>query len=103
MTEWQPRHLAEQPGRTFVITGSNSGVGLQAARDLVGRGPHVVLACHDTAAGERERAAITAEARGTAEVRELVLAVLDSFAAFAKGLTEQLETDGRLLNALVCN
>src|SRR3954468_14234950 len=103
MTEWQPRHLAEQTGRTFVITGSHSGVGLEAARDLVGRGAHVVLACRDTAAGERARAAITADARGTAEVRELDLADLDSVAAFAKGLTEQLETDGRLLNALVCN
>src|SRR3954451_16431100 len=103
MTEWQPRHLAEQTGRTFVITGSNSGVGLEAARDLVGRGAHVVPACRDTAAGERARAAITADARGSAEVRELDLADLDSVAAFAKGLSEQLETDGRLLNALVCN
>jgi len=103
MTEWQPRHLAEQTGRTFVITGANSGVGLEAARDLVGRGAHVVLACRDTAAGERARAAITSDARGTAEVRELDLADLDSVASFAKGLTEQLETDGRLLNALVCN
>src|SRR3954447_12581934 len=103
MTEWQPRHLAEQTGRTFVITGANSGVGLEAARDLVGRGAHVVLACRDTAAAERARAAITADARGTAEGRELDLADLDSVAAFAKGLTEQLESDGRLLNALVCN
>src|SRR3954451_15930252 len=103
MTEWQPRHLAEQTGRTFVITGANSGVGLEAARDLVGRGAHVVLACRDTAAGERARAAITADVRGTAEVRELDLADLDSVAAFAKGLTEQLDAEGRLLNALVCN
>ena len=103
MTEWQPRSLAEQTGRTFVITGANSGVGLEAARDLVGRGAHVVLACRDTAAGERARAQITDNARGTAEVRELDLADLDSVAAFAKGLTEQLDADGRLLNALVCN
>jgi NAD(P)-dependent dehydrogenase (short-subunit alcohol dehydrogenase family) len=103
MSGWQARQLAEQTGRTFVITGANSGVGLEAARDLVGRGAHVVLACRDTAAGERARADITKGVRGTAEVRELDLADLDSVAAFAKGLTEQLETDGRLLNALVCN
>jgi NAD(P)-dependent dehydrogenase (short-subunit alcohol dehydrogenase family) len=104
MTGWQARHLAEQTGRTFVITGSNSGIGLEAARDLVGRGGHVVLAVRDVAAGEQARAAITADgASGSAEVRHLDLADLDSVAAFAKGLSEQLESDGRLLNALVCN
>ena len=103
MTGWQARQLAEQTGRTFVITGANSGVGLEAARDLVGRGAHVVLACRNVAAGERARAEISKGGRGSAEVRELDLADLDSVAAFAKGLTEQLDADGRLLNALVCN
>mgnify|MGYP001793933458 CR=1 FL=1 len=93
MSRWQARQLAEQTGRTFVITGANSGVGLEAARDLVGRGGHVVLACRDVAAGERAKAEILAGARGTAEVRELDLADLDSVAAFAKALTEQLESD----------
>jgi NAD(P)-dependent dehydrogenase (short-subunit alcohol dehydrogenase family) len=104
MTAWTARQLAEQTGRTFVITGSNSGVGLEAARDLAGRGGHVVLAVRDLEAGERARAAITTGgAKGSAEVRHLDLADLDSVAAFAKGLTEQLDADGRLLNALVCN
>jgi NAD(P)-dependent dehydrogenase (short-subunit alcohol dehydrogenase family) len=104
MTAWTARQLAEQTGRTFVITGANSGVGLEAARDLAGRGGHVVLAVRDLDKGEQARAAITAAgAKGSAEVRHLDLADLDSVAAFAKGLTEQLETDGRLLNALVCN
>lgn len=103
MTTWQARQLAEQTGRTFVITGANSGIGLEAARDLVGRGGHVVLAVRDLASGEQARAAITAGAKGSAEVRHLDLADLDSVAGFAKDLTEQLETDGRLLNALVCN
>ncbi len=102
MSGWQPRQLAEQTGRTVVITGANSGIGLAAARDLVGRGAHVVLACRDTAAGDKARASL-AGTRGTAEVRELDLADLDSVAAFAKGLTEQLDADGRSLNALVCN
>jgi NAD(P)-dependent dehydrogenase (short-subunit alcohol dehydrogenase family) len=103
MTGWQARELAEQTGRTFVITGANSGIGLEAARDLVARGAHVVLACRDVDAGEAARAAITTEGRGTAEVRRLDLADLDSVASFAKQLMEQLDADGRLLNALVCN
>jgi NAD(P)-dependent dehydrogenase (short-subunit alcohol dehydrogenase family) len=104
MTAWTPRQLAEQTGRTFVITGSNSGIGLEAARDLVGRGGHVVLAVRDVEAGERAAAEITAGGvSGSAEVRELDLADLDSVSTFAKELSEQLDADGRLLNALVCN
>src|SRR3954454_5872616 len=104
MTAWTARQLAEQTGRTFVITGGNSGIGLEAARDLAGRGGQVVLAVRDLEKGEQARAAITANgAKGTAEVRHLDLADLDSVAAFAKGLSEQLDADGRLLNALVCN
>jgi NAD(P)-dependent dehydrogenase (short-subunit alcohol dehydrogenase family) len=104
MSTWTARSLAEQIGRTFVITGANSGIGLEAARDLVGRGGHVVLAVRDLARGEQARAALTATGgTGTAEVRHLDLADLDSVAAFAKELTEKIETDGRLLNALVCN
>jgi NAD(P)-dependent dehydrogenase (short-subunit alcohol dehydrogenase family) len=103
MTGWQARQLAEQTGRTFVITGANSGVGLETARDLVGRGGHVVLAVRDLAKGEQARSEITRGASGSAEVRRLDLSDLDSVASFAKDLAEQLEASGRLLNALVCN
>ena len=101
MTSWQPRQLAEQTGRTFVITGANSGVGLEAARDLVGRGAHVVLACRDLAAGERARAGLSH--RGTAEVRHLDLADLDSVARFGTELTADLDAAQRPLHAVVCN
>src|SRR4051794_33316519 len=104
MTAWTARALAEQTGRTFVITGANSGIGLEAARELVHRGAHVVLAVRDLPKGEAARAAITGGgAKGSAEVRHLDLADLDSVALFAKELPEQLDSDKRMLNALVCN
>ena len=94
---WHPRQLAQQTGRTFVITGANSGIGREAARDLVQRGAHVVLAVRDVAKGEKARAGFTGP--GTSSVAELDLTDLDSVETFAKTVAGEL--DG--LHALVCN
>ena len=94
---WHPRQLAQQIGRTFVITGANSGIGLEAARDLVGRGAHVILAVRDTRKGEQARSTLTGQ--GTSSVLELDVADLDSVASFDK--TASAELTG--LSALVCN
>ena len=41
-------------GKTFVITGSNSGIGLEAARDLSKRGARVVMACRNIESANQE-------------------------------------------------
>jgi NAD(P)-dependent dehydrogenase (short-subunit alcohol dehydrogenase family) len=74
-------------GRTVVITGGNSGIGLEAAKALRDQGAEVVLACRDVARSQQQ-------APGFA-VRELDLADLDSVARFAEG-TDRVD-------ALVCN
>jgi hypothetical protein len=40
-------------GKTALITGANSGLGLESARALAGKGAHVILAVRDSAKGER--------------------------------------------------
>jgi nucleoside-diphosphate-sugar epimerase len=67
-------------GRTAVVTGANSGIGLAAARALAAGGWRVVLAVRDTAKGERAAAGI----EGETEVRPLDLADLASVRAFAE-------------------
>ena len=94
---WHPRQLAQQTGRTFVVTGANSGIGLETARDLVSRGGNVVLAVRDTDKGRQAAATLTGP--GTATVAELDLADLDSVERFAKSLSAEQES----LSALVCN
>ena len=96
---WTPRSLAEQTGRSFVITGANSGIGLEAARELVSRGATVVLACRDTVKGQRARDQILRGAAGSALVLPLDLTDLDSVSAFGHDLRNHLPA----LSGLVCN
>jgi NAD(P)-dependent dehydrogenase (short-subunit alcohol dehydrogenase family) len=78
-SKWIARDLPRQDGRTFVVTGANSGIGLVAARELGRAGARVVLAVRDTAKGEQAAASI----EGETEVRRLDLADLGSVRAFA--------------------
>ena len=66
-------------GRTIVVTGANSGIGLAAARAFAARGAHVVLAVRTIEKGEN--AADTID--GSTEVRGLDLSDLSSVRAFA--------------------
>jgi NAD(P)-dependent dehydrogenase (short-subunit alcohol dehydrogenase family) len=94
---WQPRQLGQQSGRTFVITGANSGIGFETARELVERGAHVVLGVRDITKGDRAAARLTGP--GSTSVVELDLADLDQVARGAKLLIDVHEN----LSALICN
>jgi NAD(P)-dependent dehydrogenase (short-subunit alcohol dehydrogenase family) len=76
---WTAEDLPRQDGRTFVVTGANSGIGLVAARELGRAGARVVLAVRDPARGEVAATAI----EGATEVRRLDLADLASVREFA--------------------
>jgi NAD(P)-dependent dehydrogenase (short-subunit alcohol dehydrogenase family) len=77
--QWTAADLPALDGRTFVITGGNSGLGLAAARALGQAGARVVLAVRDRAKGEAAAASVP----GGAEVRALDLSDLGSVRAFA--------------------
>ena len=84
---WSTEDIPDQSGRTFVVTGANSGLGLETTRALTAAGGHVVMACRDTAKAERVRTGLTHPDR--AEVLELDLADLDSVHAAADRLGDR--------------
>lgn len=77
--KWNATDLPDLTGRTAVVTGANSGIGLKAAEALARAGAHVVFAVRDP---ERGRAAAAA-VQGSTEVRRLDLADLSSVREFA--------------------
>ena len=76
--------MGELSGRTFLVTGANTGIGLATARDLAARGGRVVVACRSAEKGAAAVAALTA-ATGNDAVSfvPLDLADLDSVRACA--------------------
>ena len=80
---------------TVLITGGNSGIGLECARELAREGWHVWIASRNRAASE----AAARHIHGKVDVLEVDLASLDS----VRALVREIEARNVPLRALVCN
>uniref|UniRef100_A0AC35U9U9 DUF148 domain-containing protein n=1 Tax=Rhabditophanes sp. KR3021 TaxID=114890 RepID=A0AC35U9U9_9BILA len=85
---------------TAVITGANSGLGLETAKALFGKGFKVVLAVRNVKDGEAAKQRILEETgEGEVIVMKCDLCQIDSIKQFA----ESLKNEGNSLDILVCN
>jgi NAD(P)-dependent dehydrogenase (short-subunit alcohol dehydrogenase family) len=96
---WDAASVSDQTGRSYLITGANSGVGLGAALVLAERGARVVIGCRDPERAETARKEIAAAGTGGVEVAQLDLADLDSVASCVKSLSAEYGA----LDGVVCN
>jgi NAD(P)-dependent dehydrogenase (short-subunit alcohol dehydrogenase family) len=81
MTTFKVSDIPDLTGKTAIVTGASSGIGLATARALAAAGARVVLAVRSTGKGK----AVAAAMPGVTEVRRLDLASLESVRAFAAG------------------
>ena len=99
MSEWMVDDIPDQAGRTILVTGANSGLGLRSAEALASRGARVLMGCRN-----QEKAAVALEgvnkvaADAAPEVIPLDLADLDDVRACAKRLTDKLDQLDVLMN-----
>lgn len=74
------------PGKVVVVTGANTGIGKETAKELAQRGARVYLACRDVEKGELVAKDIqTTTGNQQVLVRKLDLSDTKSIRAFAKG------------------
>lgn len=99
MARWTEDDIPRQDGRVAVVTGANTGLGLETARALAKKGCEVVLACRTEAKALDALASIRADVPD-ARLRyaHLDLADLDSVRAFAAALPDR-ELDLLINNA----
>ena len=86
--KWTAQDIPDQSGRTIVVTGANSGIGKEAARELAAHGARVILAVRNAEKGK----AAASDMGGDVEVRPLDLADLSSVRSFAETWEGDLDT-----------
>ena len=97
--KWSTEQIPDQRGRTAIVTGANSGLGLVTARELARHGASVVLACRNTAKGEEALRTIQAVAPDARlELAQLDLGDLQAVAAFAESFRSSHDGLDLLLN-----
>ncbi len=87
MSKWNTTDIPSQDGRTAIVTGATSGLGLVTAQALAEAGARVVLAVRNVTRGEE----VARRIGGNVDVRSLDLADLASVRSFADEWSEPID------------
>src|SRR5512147_2958538 len=91
---WTAEDMPDLRGKTIIVTGGNSGIGLEAARQFARKGANVVLACRDE---NKAKAAAAELQRESPDVEVETLALdLASLESVRRAAAEFKETHRQL-------
>lgn len=96
---WTASDIPSLSGRTAIVTGANSGIGLETAAGLAARGATVIMACRNLAKAEKAADSLrTRQLPGEIRLMQLDVANLSSVRAFAEAFSEQYSSLDLLIN-----
>lgn len=97
--KWSTTDIPDQTGRVAIVTGANTGLGLETAKALAAHGAHVVLAVRNAEKGKAAADAITA-AHSNADVtlQSLDLSSLESVRRASDQLKARYDKIDLLIN-----
>lgn len=98
-SDWSYEDVPSLAGCMIIVTGANSGIGLEATKELVAHGAHVVMACRSmerAEAAQQDVAAFTPNGQTT--LMQLDLGDLASVRRFANAYLERFDRLDRLIN-----
>ncbi|MEO1044415.1 MAG: oxidoreductase [Pseudomonadota bacterium] len=95
---WTPDRLTDLTGKRYLITGGNSGIGLEAAKMLAERNADVVIGARNATKGATAVAAIESLGTGSAEMLQIDLADMTSIRSAAEEAKPRFGTLSALIN-----
>lgn len=98
---WTPERLGSLKGKTYLITGANSGTGFEATRTFLSKGARVVMLNRSTERSDAAIAELEQEFGSDADVAYILMDLAD-LNSVRKAATEVLGQVSQI-DALICN
>ena len=99
-SDWTPDKLPNLSGKTYLITGGNSGIGLEAAKMLAKVNANLIIGCRSAGKAEQAVAELTAIGSGTVGYILVDLSKLSSVRSAAAEIQQRdVALDGLIANA----
>jgi protochlorophyllide reductase len=97
--KWTQNDMPDMTGKVVIITGANSGLGLESTKDIAAKGATVVMACRNLRKAEEAKAEVLRQVpQAKLDVMALDNASLDSVRAFAAAFKAKYDRLDLLLN-----
>jgi len=90
INKWISEKVPEMTGKQVIITGANSGLGLEVSKVFAAKGANLIMACRNISKGEEALHSIKEIYPGASvEIAELDLADLNSVQSFVDKITKE--------------